>query len=144
MILGILFASGLGLSAGIDVSTGAPVPHAEEHPIDRLRQARLLRSEPPDFPEAALRQGITEASVFIQLLVDFRGWVKHPRVLQCPHDGLGFEGAAIKAVKRWRYEPAELNGERIEVFQTVEVKFDAATSRPSSAMLVSAPYEAPP
>jgi TonB family protein len=139
MIPAILVAACMGLHAGAQVSGSMPVPASEEHPIERLRQARLIRHEPPEFPDAALRQGIVEASVFIQLLIDLHGHVKHPHVLQCLHAGLGFEPAAVKAVKRWRYEPAELNGERIEVVQTVEVTFDAAASRPSSAMLVSAP-----
>ena len=142
MILGLLLAAGLGLNAGVQDSDCMPGQPAEEHPVERMREARLIHHEPPDFPETALRQGIKEATVFIQVLIDLHGRVKHPHVLQCSHAGLGFETAALKAVKRWRYEPAEMNGDTIEVYQTVEVKFDAATSPPSLAVLISPPSRA--
>ena len=131
--LGIILAAGPGLN---------PAQPAEEHPVERMRSPRLVRKAHPDYPGAALRRGFKEASAFVQFVIDRHGRVKRPRILKCTHAGLGFEAAALAAVKRWRYEPAEMNGDTIEVYQTVEVKFDAATSPPSLAVLISPPSRA--
>ncbi len=130
-LFGMVFlVAGMGLKANAGSTACPAAQQPEEHPIVRLRYPRLIHKVRPDYPEPALRQGIKEASVFVQFVIDRRGRVKNPRILKCTHAEIGFEGAALIAVKRWRYEPAEMNGDALEVYQTVEVKFDAATSSP--------------
>jgi protein TonB len=128
MILGILFAAGLAMNAGVEAPADSPAPPAEEHPVQRMHEPRLIRELPPIYPEAARHQGIKEATVVLQFLIDPYGKVKNPHVLQCSHPGLGFEAAAVKAVKHWRYEPGQLNGEPISVFKTTEVKFEVGAA----------------
>jgi TonB family protein len=56
----------------------------------------------PDYPAAA-REGLLNADVRLKILVDSRGRVAKADVLErAPF----FEANAIKAVKKWRFEPA--------------------------------------
>ncbi len=49
--------------------------------------------------------------------------MKRPQVLRCTPSGRGFEEAAVKAVSKWRYEPAQVDGHPVDVYFTVEVTF---------------------
>ena len=60
--------------------------------------------ETPAYPFAALHRGV-EGSVLLEYTVDERGRVVAPRVLEAKPPGV-FDGAALRALSRWRYEPA--------------------------------------
>ena len=51
------------------------------------------------------------------------GTVGRVQVLRCSRPNYGFEESAIHAVKQWRYEPATLNDEPVDVYFTVVVHF---------------------
>lgn len=65
----------------------------------------LLASVRPVYPVVA-RSLRAEARVGLRLIVLPDGSVGAATVLECTRKGLGFEAAALEAVKRWRYEPA--------------------------------------
>jgi protein TonB len=64
----------------------------------------LVEQVPPAYPAAA-RALRAEGRVMLRLAVLPDGSVGRATVEDCSRRGLGFEAAALDAVKRWRYEP---------------------------------------
>jgi protein TonB len=94
-------------------STGVPDPPS------------LLKQIPPVYPVAA-RSLRAEGRVTLRLSVLPDGSIGRATVEECSRQGLGFEEAALAAVKRWRYEPApvQLGARKVTVtvqFQREEV-----------------------
>lgn len=52
-------------------------------------------------------------------------------MLRSNRPNLGFEEAAIAAVRKWRYEPAMQKGREVEVYFTVVVEFELPEKPPS-------------
>lgn len=76
----------------------------------------------PVYPEHARRAKIG-GKVFLQVIVERDGSVGEVSLLRCNRPGLGFEDAAIAAVRQWRYEPATQNGNPVVAVITVIVEF---------------------
>jgi len=75
----------------------------------------LVERVHPAYPVAA-RSLRAEGRVTLRLAVLPDGGVGRATVEQCSRTGLGFEAAALDAVKRWRYEPSPLqSGPRIVI-----------------------------
>ena len=82
---------------------------------------RVVRSEAPDYPYRAFREGI-EGQVRLQFRVDDRGKPRDIEVL-ASEPPKQFDKAARKALKRWRFEPATLNGKPVDVYYNLTVNF---------------------
>jgi len=76
----------------------------------------------PDYPELA-RVARLEGSVILQAIIHEDGSVGNLEILRCNRPNMGFEDAAVDAVRQWRYEPATQNGRPVEVYFTVFVEF---------------------
>ncbi len=76
----------------------------------------------PNYPELA-RQARLEGTVILQVVIQKDGSVSEPQILRVDKSSLGFEQAAIDAVTKWRYKPAEQNGKPVAVYLTVNVQF---------------------
>ena len=76
----------------------------------------------PKYPQRAQEEG-AEAKVKLRAVIQVNGTVTDLKVLECTNKGLGFEKAAIKAVKRWKYQPARVDGRIRAVFITINVEF---------------------
>lgn len=76
----------------------------------------------PEYPELA-RQARLEGTVILQVVIQKDGSVSEPQILRVDKSNLGFEQAAIEAVTKWRYTPAEQNGKPVAVYLTVNVQF---------------------
>ena len=85
-----------------------------------IREPRRLVEVKPVYPEAARRAHL-EGAVILEVIVDTEGNVRDLRVLRGLM--LGMTEAAEDAVRRWRWEPAKLNGRPVEVYITVTVIF---------------------
>lgn len=92
----------------------APPPAAELGPPSRtpglatqIAEPALIEKVPPVYPVAALSLR-AEGRVSLRLAVLPDGRVGGATVLDCSRKGLGFEAAALEAVRRWRYEPVPL------------------------------------
>ena len=71
----------------------------------------------PDYPQSAIQAGL-EGKVLLSFLVDVRGAVKDGRVLRSSgHREL--DQAALDALKRCQFQPAEANGKAIERWSPV-------------------------
>ena len=74
----------------------------------------------PRYPAAARRQGIG-GKVVVRGIVRRDGTIDNVEIIQDLEAGLGEE--ARRAVSRWRFRPATLRGEPIDVYYTVTVNF---------------------
>src|SRR5271157_3303391 len=71
----------------------------------------------PDLPPDAERHG----TVVMLVGVDTKGHVAAVRVLRS--DEKAFEQSAVDTVKKWKFKPAQKNGQPVPVQVTVEMKF---------------------
>jgi len=62
-----------------------------------------------------------EGAVQLEAIIAKDGTLQSVRVVQSPDDRLS--RAAIESVKQWRYEPARLNGEPIEVISQIDLQY---------------------
>jgi TonB family protein len=83
-------------------------------------QPVLIHSVPPVYPPTALQRR-AQGTVHLQATIAKDGSVKNLQVLS--GDPL-LDRAAREAVLQWKYRPALLNGEAVEVTQTILVKFN--------------------
>jgi protein TonB len=76
----------------------------------------------PQFPALARRAGIL-GRVLLQAVVSQDGRIKNLTVLTSSTPGLGFEQAAMDAVKQWKYKPAEQDEKPVTVYLTIVIDF---------------------
>jgi TonB family protein len=72
----------------------------------------------PDLPPDAEQRG----TVVMLVGLDAKGRVEVVRVLRS--DEHAFETSAVSTVKKWKFRPAEKNGQAVPVQVTVEMKFE--------------------
>ncbi len=83
-------------------------------------QPQVVRRVNPSYPRAARSQGV-EGLVVIRAIVRKDGRADEVEILRDLPMGLG--DAARNAVRQWRFLPATVNGEPIDVYYTVTVRF---------------------
>jgi protein TonB len=83
---------------------------------------RILNRIPPLYPARALLRR-TEGWVRLQLTIDADGLVEDARVLDANPEGV-FEKAALKAVRRWRFEPPSRGEGQAPVQVTQKIEFN--------------------
>ena len=75
-----------------------------------LREARPLQTVRASYPPMALRMGL-EADVVLKIQVDPEGKVIKAEIIKSA--GMGFDEEALKAVRQFRFEPAQKDGKKI-------------------------------
>lgn len=85
----------------------------------RIHASKLINRVDPVYPPLA-KQARIQSTVRLEAQIATDGAVKMMRVIS-GHPLL--VQAALDAVRQWRYEPAMLNGERVEVATTIDVTF---------------------
>jgi len=83
--------------------------------------AGYLSNPAPDYPDLARSMG-EEGKVLLHVLVTPEGWAKKVKL----HRSSGsdsLDGAAIKAVKKWRFVPARLGSQAVEAWVYVPMVF---------------------
>ncbi|WP_161810097.1 energy transducer TonB [Steroidobacter agaridevorans] len=83
-----------------------------------LKRVRMVS---PAYPDAARKRGI-EGWVELAFTVQTNGTVDQVEVRNASPADV-FDDAAIRAVRQWRFEPVEKNGERVEQRAMVRLKF---------------------
>lgn len=101
-------------------------PSAAAPPRDESTPRLVARSQPA-YPVAARSVG-AEGQVRLRVSVLPDGRVDRAAVVDCSRLGVGFEAAAVEAVKRWRYEPAPQSTAPRSV--TVTIQFKKQDGRP--------------
>jgi TonB family protein len=87
-----------------------------------IAEPRKLKNVDPSYPPEAQRAGLA-GHVILECLVDAQGGVVTVDVLR---GAPPLAGAAVAAVKKWRYTPTLVDGRPTPVTMTVTVKFDLA------------------
>jgi periplasmic protein TonB len=112
-----------GLGAGPAVAAPPPPPPPKQTQRIKLGgqvvAAKLVAQPQPVYPPLA-RQARIQGNVVLHAIIDKDGRVGelqvisgHPLLVQ----------AALEAVKNWRYQPTQLNGDPVEVDTTITVSF---------------------
>lgn len=84
-----------------------------------VKEPRLMTSPAPIYPVIA-KEAHIQGDVVIKTTIDERGNVAHMEVVSGPPM---LRGAAMEALKRWKYSPSMLNGEPITVQMMVTLRF---------------------
>jgi protein TonB len=123
---GLLGGLGEGILGGFGAgATGVAPPPPPPKVTQRIKlggsvqEAKILNRPQPTYPALA-RQARIQGAVVLHAIIDKDGTVTqlevvsgHPLLVQ----------AALSAVKQWRYQPTQLNGEPVEVDTTITVNF---------------------
>jgi len=111
-----------GVLGGMLSSTPVAIPKAAPQRVrvsQGVSQGLLIHKVTPVYPALA-RQARIQGTVVLQALIGRDGAIQNLHVVS-GHPML--TGAALDAVKQWRYKPYYLNGEPVEVDTTVNVIF---------------------
>lgn len=113
-------ASGSNLNSSFSAWTVSQSAEAERSEIDR--PAELIMRGDPVYPELAKKSGIS-GTVLLQLRVGVSGKIENVRIVK---GSPVLVQAALEAVQRWRYKPAQVKGTPVEsqVWTTIIFKFD--------------------
>jgi protein TonB len=76
---------------------------------------------PPDYPPPAIELGLT-GTVLVRALVSPEGDTREARVWRSSGHAL-LDAAALRAVRRWEFEPASVQGRRVAAWVEVPVHF---------------------
>ncbi len=93
-------------------------------PADLNQYWTVTKRKAPTYPRTQLRQGI-EGCVTLGFIIEANGKVSSPKVIAA-EPGRVFAAAAIKAIKRWRFEPSGSNASATPVYTTQTLNFDVA------------------
>ena len=102
-------------------------PHRRITVGANVQSLRLIQRVEPVYPESAKKQDVT-GTVRLRAIIDIGGNVMQLDVESGPPP---LQQAALDAVRQWRYQPALLNGEPIEVQTTIEVGFTVPPKSPA-------------
>jgi protein TonB len=90
---------------------------------DLDQRPRVLFQRSPSYP-AELRRRQRQGTVYVVFLVDRQGRVLDPKVEKSTDPA--FEGAALEAVRQWKFEPGTRNGEKVQFKMRVPITFNAS------------------
>ena len=99
------------------VCGGVPIYRVKKGIVDA---PRALRTGDPEYTEEA-RLSKYQATTVLWMMLDSTGQPQLIRIVRAV--GMGLDDAAVEAVRKWRFKPAELNGRPVAVAINVEVNF---------------------
>ncbi len=110
------YGTDLGAVAGLGAQAGrAPINLPEQ----ATPPAASAGNAPPEYPDEARAKGL-EGQVVLKVVISESGEVTQVEVLRGESP---FVEAARRAVARWTYRPAELDGQPIAVFRIIKIPF---------------------
>lgn len=123
--------TGNGIPGGIGDTMGglgtaaAPPPPPKPSTPQRIHvggnveNAKLLRKVTPDYPPIA-RAAHISGTVVLRAVIAKNGSVQQLKYVSGP---ALLMASAMDAVRKWRYQPTELNGQPVEVDTTIQVVY---------------------
>jgi protein TonB len=102
-----------GVLGGVEGGT-APIPVSGD-----VKPPVIVKKVQPEYPEIA-RKAKIQGKVVVQAIINEQGDVESAEVLKSQPM---LDASAIEAVKKWKYQPATLNGKPVKVYFTVQVNF---------------------
>jgi len=92
----------------------------------KVTAPRKLHSPQPKYPFGKL-SACLDGPIVVQVIIDQQGYPKAPRLLTTQQPLLGF--AALNALRDWRFEPALLGDQPVEVYFNLTVNFELRVCR---------------
>ena len=111
---------GSGRGAGVGPGTGGGTGGGPYRPGSGVSPPRLLQEIKPAYTEDARRRGI-EGDVVLEVVVLADGSIGNVRVVRSL--GFGLDERAVRAMRRWRFRPAERHGAAVDVVVEVAMEF---------------------
>lgn len=111
---------GQGTGPGVGPGTGGGTGGGPYRPGSGIQPPRLLREVRPNYTEQARRAGL-EGDVVLEIVVRHDGGVGDVRVVD--RLGMGLDEEAIRAVRQWRFAPAQRLGRPVDVLVEIAVEF---------------------
>jgi protein TonB len=108
-----------GLGNGMPVVTPKPPPPAHPIKISHWAEGNLIYRVQPQYPPLA-RQARIQGAVQLRAVISKAGTIER-LTLESGHPMLA--GAAVDAVRQWRYRPYLLNDEPVEIETEITVNF---------------------
>jgi periplasmic protein TonB len=96
-----------------------PVQRRLIHVGGIISEPRKLVHVPPEYPRIA-REARVEGMVILEAIINERGDIERLKVLRSV---ALLDGAAMEAVRQWRYTPTTLNNVPVPVLMTITVTF---------------------
>jgi protein TonB len=109
-----------GLPSEVPPPPPPPAPHTPVRTGGNIQAPALLHRVEPEYPPLAVAAQL-QGLVILAATVDENGHVETVKVLRS--DAPLLDGAAIAAVKQWKYAPLTLNGTREPFVLTVMLSF---------------------
>jgi TonB family protein len=119
--------NGAAISAAENDLVAAREASAAQTNIVSAASLKRVRMVSPVYPEAARKRGI-EGWVELAFTVQTNGGVDEVEVRNASPADV-FDDAAMRAVKQWRFEPVERNGEKVAQRAMVRLKFSQQTTQ---------------
>ncbi|CAM2069665.1 Energy transducer TonB [Sulfidibacter corallicola] len=102
------------------ISHKTAIPRVGQEGVQKPIVTRMVY---PKYPEAAKGLGI-QGYVLLQGVFRADGRIEGLEVIRTLGRGrYGFEDAALRAVRRWKYKPGKVNGEPADVQVTLRINF---------------------
>ena len=107
-----------------------PLLAQQDDPIYRpgngVSSPRLMRDVKPQYPPGAMRRGVNGA-VLLRCVVDRHGVPTHLEIIQVLDEEL--DRASLEALKQWRFEPGQKDGEAVLVQIDVTMAYTMRTKK---------------
>lgn len=94
---------------------------ASEDPVGDVQPPVKVEAPQPQFPFGA-QMSRQEGAVFVLAIIGKDGLIRQAIVPRYPSVALAL--AAVEPLRRWRFEPALLDGEPVDVYYCLRVNFD--------------------
>ena len=116
--------AGPEINLNFDIAGGSQSNTDELFSLSQLDQTpRAKYTAEPVLGKKARRLVKKQAhQVYIKFIVDAEGKVRNPRVDSSTHPA--FEAPALKAIKKWRFEPGKANGKAVSFRMRVPFDFE--------------------
>ncbi len=105
---------------GARASRGTSITQALKGVLQKA-QPLYKRNPRPPYPRVARRRGY-EGTVIVKVLVGIDGLVNEVRLDESSGHGM-LDGAALKTVQRWAFEPAVRGTEKVEMWVRIPLRF---------------------
>ena len=116
LALGILFA-------GLATASTAPAQETSKPNAAERIQPSCRYCPNPEFPAEARKANISSAAALLEITVSEKGDVDPHDIRVIEDPGHGFADKAVAVVKKWKFNPATLDGKPLQIRTRVEVQF---------------------
>lgn len=86
-----------------------------------VKPPKIVNKVAPEYPESA-REAKIEGTVVVNTVIDEQGRVRNPTVAESSGNA-DLDRSAMDTVAQWTFRPATLDGEPVEVYYTVTIRF---------------------